>query len=84
MPGMLLEAAKDYQLDLSSSWFIGDRAVDVHCGQNAGVSTVLVQTGYGRDVDLAGCRPDYVAVDIVGAVDFILESVKKQGLRRDD
>ncbi len=42
-PGMLLDAARAYDLDLSRSWMIGDRETDVKTGQNAGVAvTVLV------------------------------------------
>jgi D-glycero-D-manno-heptose 1,7-bisphosphate phosphatase len=46
-PGMILEAQRDHQLDLACSFFIGDKAIDMECGRNAGVRTVLVRTGYG-------------------------------------
>jgi len=46
-PGMLLEAASDLQINLSSSWMIGDKPIDVECGRNAGCRTILVRTGYG-------------------------------------
>lgn len=40
-PGMLLQAAKDHNLDLSRCWMIGDKDVDVMAGRNAGASTIL-------------------------------------------
>lgn len=45
-PGMLLDAAKNMDLDLPSSVFIGDSAKDVGAGKAAGVTTVLLQTAY--------------------------------------
>src|ERR1041385_3566017 len=47
-PEMVLEAARDHHLDLARSFFIGDKAIDVECGRNAGVRTILVRTGYGE------------------------------------
>lgn len=43
-PGMLLDAAKDWNIDLSNSIMIGDRESDVLAGKNAGVKTsVLIE-----------------------------------------
>lgn len=41
-PGLLLEAARRHDLDLSRSWMIGDSATDVQAGQAAGCRTVIV------------------------------------------
>ncbi len=41
-PGMLIKAAKDFNLDLSRSWIIGDGENDVQAGINAGCKTVLI------------------------------------------
>ena len=46
-PGMVLEAQRDHDIDLARSFFIGDKAIDIECGRNAGVRTILVKTGYG-------------------------------------
>ncbi len=46
--GMILQAASDFQIDLENSWMIGDKAVDVATGINAGTQTALVLTGYGQ------------------------------------
>ena len=42
---MIFEAQRDIGLDLGRSFFVGDKAIDVECGRNAGVRTILVQTG---------------------------------------
>lgn len=41
-PGMLIEAASWYNLDLSRSWMVGDRMTDVEAGHRAGCRTVLL------------------------------------------
>ena len=55
-PGMLLEAARELELDLAASWIVGDTDADVGAGRAAGTRTVLVEhpgsahrrTGRGR------------------------------------
>ena len=44
-PGMLLQAAKDYNIDLSQSWMVGDSDNDVQAGKAAGCKTALVEDG---------------------------------------
>ncbi len=67
--GMIEEAARDFHIDLTRSWLIGDKAIDIECGKTAGLSTILVATGYGKNQD---CQPDYCAWDIAAAVDWIV------------
>ena len=69
-PAMVHEAARDLGLDLSRSWFVGDKQIDVQCGLAAGTRTVLVRTGHGAGEDAAGAH--FVAKDIASAADFIL------------
>ena len=70
-PGMIFEAQQDHRLDLRRSFFVGDKASDIGSGQNAGVRTILVQTGYGAGEN--NCRPDWVARDIAEAAEIILK-----------
>ena len=51
-PGMLLQAAKDLNIDLSESWMIGDGENDVKAGQSAGCKTALITQNddFGQDV----------------------------------
>jgi len=41
-PGMLHQAAREYNLDLAASWMIGDSITDVKAGQNAGCRSILL------------------------------------------
>ncbi len=45
-PGLLLRAAREHSIDLSSSWFVGDILDDVEAGARAGCRTVLVDNGH--------------------------------------
>ena len=44
-PGLILQAAKDMSVDISSSWMIGDILHDVEAGQRAGCRTILINNG---------------------------------------
>ena len=47
--GLLLRAAKDFELDLSLCAVVGDRLRDVEMAQTVGARSVLVLTGYGQE-----------------------------------
>ena len=51
-PGMLIQASKDLNIDLSQSWMIGDSESDILAGKNAGCKTALIsgeKQNYGQD-----------------------------------
>lgn len=49
--GLLLQSAKDFNIDLSQSWMIGDSENDVLAGRNAGCKTALIgETDYGQNL----------------------------------
>ncbi len=70
-PGMVLQAAQDLAIDLEHSYFVGDKSIDVECGQRAGTRTVLVLTGYGAEQEKS-CRPDFIVTNAVEAARLIL------------
>ena len=70
--GMLLRASEKYNIDLSQSWYIGDTTMDIQTGINAGARTVLVQTGLAGEDGKYDVRPDYVAENLLKAVEYIL------------
>lgn len=74
-PGMLLNAANDYNILLADSYFIGDRIVDVQAGRAAGVRTILIsEDGQPlRATAQDSLRPDWAFRELKEAVDFILE-----------
>lgn len=69
-PGLLLEAAQKYAIDLRSSFMIGDRAKDIEAGRRAGCRTCLVDPSDGL---AAECSPDHVADSLLQAVDWFLD-----------
>jgi D-glycero-D-manno-heptose 1,7-bisphosphate phosphatase len=71
-PGMILDAARDHHVDLSSSFFIGDKEIDAECGHNAGVRTIRVRTGFDKMTD--GSSANWVAEDLPGAINIILHA----------
>jgi D-glycero-D-manno-heptose 1,7-bisphosphate phosphatase len=45
-PGLLVDAARDWNVDLTRSFMVGDRWRDVEAGRAAGCRTVLIESGY--------------------------------------
>ena len=70
-PEMVVNAARDHVLDLAQSFFVGDKPSDIECGRNAGVKTILVRTGYGRETDRE--LADFVAQDLPAAAKLIID-----------
>src|SRR5262249_17888829 len=70
-PGMVREAAADFEIQLADSSFIGDKRADIACGRRAGTRTIQVRTGYGSQADQQS-RPDLIADDVAEAVRWIL------------
>lgn len=75
-PGMLLRAQQDLEIDLTRSYMIGDKYLDVGTAHAAKARSVLVMTGYGRaeyeeNKDLPE-QPDFVAENLLVAVESIL------------
>lgn len=62
--GMIEEALKKYDIDLSKSYFIGDSLVDMQCAKNAGVKKILVKTGYGINT-IEKCRELNIKIDFI-------------------
>ena len=59
-PGMLLKAARDFNIDLAQSWMIGDGENDIKAGQNAGCRTALIGSeSYGQAVTVSSLK-DFV------------------------
>lgn len=50
-PGLLLQAASDFNINLEQSWMIGDGKNDIQAGKNAGCKTVLIgDDEFGQDI----------------------------------
>jgi len=70
-PGMLLQAAKDFGLDLPASFMIGDKPDDIEVIHKVGGKGVLVQTGNHHDMEHA----DFIAEDLLQAAEWVLKEI---------
>ena len=76
-PGLLHQAERDFNLDLSSCFVIGDRYLDIEMAHHVGARGILVRTGYGQSEYDSNRHswprhPDFVADNLQEAVDWIL------------
>jgi D,D-heptose 1,7-bisphosphate phosphatase len=71
-PGMVLQAAKELNLDLRSSWLIGDTTTDVETAKNAGVKSILLRTGHGGADGKFNNQPAATAENVLDAARIIL------------
>ena len=74
-PEMVFRAAKDMNISLERSYFVGDAVSDIECGKNAGLKTILVKTGYGEESFLMlqnqNNFPTFVAQNILDVAQII-------------
>lgn len=70
-PGMVLRAARNLSIDLSSSWFVGDILDDIEAGNRAGCRTILVDLGTESLPAAALRRPNFVARNTLHALHII-------------
>jgi len=66
-PGMILEAANEWAIDLKSSYVIGDSHKDIEAGKSAGCKTILIRRNYNKDFK----DSDFLINDIKEAVEII-------------
>lgn len=66
--GMIEQAQREFNIDLSSSWLVGDTTVDLETARRAGVRSILVETGYGGKDGRFPVIPDGCAPDLFTAV----------------
>jgi D-glycero-D-manno-heptose 1,7-bisphosphate phosphatase len=68
-PGMLLQAADEWNIALQRSVMIGDRWSDVEAGRAAGCTSILVDRKYSK-AEL--CNPDWIVQNLLAATHIIL------------
>src|SRR5277367_4796195 len=69
-PGLLVEAASRYAVNLRESFLIGDRWRDIDAGSAAGCRTIQIGSGYGERSPQS--PPHYSTTSLDGAVNWIL------------
>lgn len=66
-PGMVFQAAQDFNIDLAASVLIGDKVTDIEAGKSAGVGcTIIVESGHPLDF-IARTLADHVKPDLLAA-----------------
>jgi D-glycero-D-manno-heptose 1,7-bisphosphate phosphatase len=74
-PGLLLQAARKYSIDLASSFLVGDRWRDVDAGCAAGCTAVWIDYGYDEPTPSA----PHVRVNSLGeAVEWIVRQLQSR------
>jgi D,D-heptose 1,7-bisphosphate phosphatase len=79
LPGLILEAAREFEIDLANSFMIGDKTSDILAGQRAGCKTILVKTGKaGQEPGAVDVTPDYIANHLREAAEIIIRLNSKE------
>jgi len=75
-PKIILDSAREFNIELSKSFFIGDSASDIQAGITVQLKTILVKTGYGADsisiLQKENIFPSFVAENLTEAYQFII------------
>lgn len=74
--GMINEAVDKYNIDLSKSYMVGDSTMDLELARNAGVKSVLVDTGFAGNDGKYDRSCDIEAKDLLDAVEKIIKDMK--------
>jgi len=69
-PGMIIEAAREWNIDLRQSFMVGDRWRDIDAGRAAGCKTLFIDYGYNEP---APVNPDFIVGSLMDAAQVILE-----------
>lgn len=78
-PGLLFQAAREHQVNLAASWFVGDILNDVEAGRRADCRTILIDNGNETEWKLSPLRePHYKVKNLAAAAAIILESEQKR------
>ena len=76
-PELVFSAAREFNIDLSKSFFIGDSVSDILCGFNSDLKSILVKTGNGVEalsiLQKENKIPSFVAENISDAGNYILQ-----------
>lgn len=74
--GMIEEAVKKYNIDLSKSYMVGDSTMDLETARNAGIKSVLVNTGFAGNDGKYDRSCDIEAKNLFDAVEKIIKDFR--------
>lgn len=69
--GMFDMACRDFAIDMEHSYMVGDRAGDIIAGQNIGVRTILLESGYGTARLEKNVKPDFIFEDLTDIIKIL-------------
>ena len=69
--GMFDMACRDFVIDMEHSYMVGDRAGDIIAGQNIGVRTILLESGYGTARLEKNVKPDFIFEDLTDVIKIL-------------
>jgi D-glycero-D-manno-heptose 1,7-bisphosphate phosphatase len=72
-PFFILKAAREYGIDLTQSWMVGDRDTDIVCGKEAGTRTILIKNSHSSGYQGLS-KPEFTAANLKDAVRIILHT----------
>lgn len=75
--GMIEQAQKEFNIDLKSSWLIGDTTMDIETSRRAGIKSILLETGYGGQDKRYQVKPAMTCSDLLHAAEFIIEGMDR-------
>ncbi len=73
--GMIEEAQKEFNLDLKTSWLIGDTTVDIETARRAAIKSILLKTGHGGKDARHNVKPILICRDLLDAAETIIEEM---------
>jgi D,D-heptose 1,7-bisphosphate phosphatase len=76
-PGLIFDAQRDLNIDLASSWYIGDSSADLGAAEAARVSCILVETGHGGLDRRHPYEAKFTVANISEAAAFIVDVYPK-------
>lgn len=68
-PGMILQAAKKWNIDITKSYMIGDRWRDIEAANAANMTSILIDYNYNEKKSV----PDFSCLDFKSAIEYILK-----------
>lgn len=69
--GMFDMACRDFAIDMEHSYMVGDRAGDIIAGQNIGIRTILLESGYGTARLEKNVKPDFIFEDLTDVIKIL-------------
>lgn len=72
---MLEEAMKDFRIKNKPGFMVGDKTVDVKCGKDFGIKSILLKTGYYGSDKKYGVKPDFIKANLLSAAKLMTSSI---------